>query len=123
MKRRIGISPVLVEMVFMLLFFALSATVVVRLLGAAASISRESREQSEALSVTTAAMEELLADPAALEKGSTTIVNGSYTVNASISSEQQGNGTLYNVACETTKDEKSLFTLEGSRFVGLEEVS
>lgn len=123
MKRRVGISPVLVEMVFVLLFFALSATVVVQLLSAAVTISRQSRETSEALAITTAAMETLLADPAALARGSMQIEDGDYMVEAQIAPTPSAQGTFYTVDCKALKNGQTIFSLRGSRFVGSEEAS
>ncbi|MDO5111435.1 MAG: hypothetical protein Q4E65_03920 [Clostridia bacterium] len=120
MKRRVGISPVLVEMVFVLLFFALSATVVVQLLFAAVSMSRKSRDQSAALAAATVAMETLLADPAALAKGDAHIQSGDYTVDARIASIEQGGGVYYSVDCKAMKDEEMILSLQGGRFVGPE---
>ncbi len=123
MKRRVGISPVLVEMVFELLFFALSATVVVQLLGAAVTMSRQSRETSEALAITTAAMETLLSDPAALARGSMQTEDGAYTVEAQIVPTPSAQGTFYTVDCKASKNGQTIFSLRGSRFVGSEEAS
>lgn len=123
MKRRVGISPVLVEMVFVLLFFALSATVVVQLLGAATAMSRRSRETSEALAVAAAAMETLLSDPAALARGDTQTERDGYTVEASVLPSSSAQGTLYTVDCKALKNGQTILSLQGSRFVGSEEAS
>ena len=122
MKRSIGISPVLLEMVFVLLFFALSCAVVLRALGTAAVVSRSSREKSEALEAASAAVETLLADETALAQSDTRITrSGEYDIETEVSAQSRPTGTYYTVECRALKDEGVIVTLNGARFIKAEE--
>ena len=123
MKRSIGISPILIEMVFVLLFFSLSCTVVLKALGTAAIVSRDSREKSEALEAANAAIETMLADEEALEKqAAQTIHSGEFTIKTQTSAQSRSGGTYYTVECRALKDENVIVSLSGGRFVRAEDM-
>ncbi|MDD4075015.1 MAG: hypothetical protein PHC80_02880 [Eubacteriales bacterium] len=118
MKHRVGVSPILVEMVFVLLFFSLSAAVIVQLLGASSILSQRSAEKSGALLAAENAMEQLLSDPVALSRGDARVSDGAYTLSLRVTPAPQSNGVFYTVDCAALKNEKTILSLQGGRFVG-----
>ncbi len=63
-KKRSVFSPVLIELIFVILFFALSASVIVRLIAAASVTAQESAYHARAIIAMESAAERIKANPA-----------------------------------------------------------
>lgn len=118
MKQRGGLDPILMEMVVATLVFAISAAVIVQLLGAAACWSNQSRERSDALAALSALTEELLADEAALATGGRQerSENGAL-LSADISSVRRESGVYYALDCRAEIDGETEISWQAGRFI------
>jgi len=124
-RKRGSISPVLLELSVVILFFALSASVVLRLFAAASDVSKESAYRSRALLAMEGVAERVKADPegdgAFDDSGVRTlteqveddlIVRGVVTRDASNSA-----GVLYGVDLSVTGPDGTTYTLSAARYV------
>jgi len=118
MKRREGLDPILLEMIVVTLVFAISAAVIVQLLGAAAGWSGQSRKKSDALAALSAMTEELMADDAALAAGGRQerLENGAL-LSAEITPQKREGGVYYALFLQASIDGETALAWRAGRFV------
>ena len=130
-KRSGSFSPVLMELTIIILFFALSTSIVVRLIASASAISSESRYHARALLAMETVAEQIKADPvgdgAVNECGArsfTVPVAPDLQVNAIVTGDPSPkNGTLYDIELNVTGGNGTVYSLDATRYVPDAEVS
>jgi hypothetical protein len=130
-KRSGSFSPVLMELTIIILFFALSTSIVVRLIASASVISNESRYHARAFLAMETVAEQIKADPvgdgAVNECGVrsfTVPVAPDLRVDAIVTGDPSPkNGTLYEIELNVTSGNGTVYTLDAARYVPDAEVS
>ncbi len=125
LKKRGAFSPVLWELTIVILFFALSASIVVQLIAAAGSISKESEYHSRALLAIETVAEQTKADPegdgAFDERNAREFTVESapdLRVDCVVTRDiSPGNGTLYSIELSVTSGDGTEYTLSAARYV------
>lgn len=124
MKKRTTFSSVLLELILAILFFALSTSVVIRLIAAASSISRESELESRALIAMESVAETVKADPAHCgafdETGLCryqTPSGDDLLIDVSVQRAPTAAGMLYTIELSAVSGETPLGTLSAARYV------
>lgn len=117
---------VLLELLIALAFFAVSAVIGTGVLARAYKIGVDSRQTTDAMFLAQSWAERIAAadDPVAplqeagqMEGGLYTIEEDGYTVEASVTPEDAGAGTLYGIELKVILKGKALITLPASRYV------
>ena len=124
-RKRGSISPVLLELSVVILFFALSASVVLRLFAAASDVSRESAYRSRALLALESVAERVKADPegdgAFDERGARTFteqVEDDLTVRGVVTRDESSEaGVFYDIDLGVTGPDGTIYTLLAARYV------
>jgi len=124
MKRSRAFSPILLELIVAILFFALSMSVVIRLIAAADETSRDSSLTGRAMIAMENAMEEIKADPYGdgkfdMNEERRFIIHAEDDLSlvAVVRSTDSKTGTLYTIDIHATSGEKKLGSLSASRYV------
>ena len=122
MKRQ-GLSPVLVELLVVVLFFSICASINVRMLARADSLSRQSERQSAALIAATNLCERIRQDPAGMGKfddeGLCTVetTEQGLLLRASIQKSPAGQGMYYSFEVLALEDGAELAALKGGSYL------
>jgi len=124
-KRPGTFSPVLMELTIIILFFALSTSIVVRLIATASAVSNESRYHARALLAMETVAEQIKADPtgdgAVNECGVrsfTVAVALDLEVDAIVTGDPSPkNGTLYEIELNVTGKDGTVYLLDAARYV------
>jgi len=130
-KKRGAFSPVLIELTIVILFFALSTSIVVRLIAAASAVSSESRFHARALLAMETVAEQIKADPAASgeadENGVRAFpvpVENGLVVNCVVTGgERHAQGVYYSIELSVTDDSGEVYTLQAAKYMPSGEVS
>jgi len=130
LKRRGVFSPVLIELTVVILFFALSTSIVVQLIAAASAISNESRDHARALLAMESVAEQIKADPAgdgAVNECGVRAFTVDYAEDLQVSCIVTGdpspeNGTLYEIELNVTREDGTVYSLDAARYVSDAEV-
>ena len=124
MKKRATFSPVLLELIVVILFFALSMSVVIRLIAASDETSRDSAALSRAVIAMESVIEEIKAEPpgaadfdAEGESRFTRQAEGGILLTVLVRREQGTAGFLYNIEVTAYSGEKPLGSLTAARYV------
>lgn len=123
--KRGAISPVLLELSVVILFFALSASVVLRLFAAASDVSKESAYRSRALLAMESVAERVKADPvgdgAFDERGVRMLaeqVEEDLLVRGAVTrGDSNAAGVLYKIELDVTGPDGTTYTLSAARYV------
>lgn len=125
MKKRATFSPVLLELIVAILFFALSMSVVIRLIAAADETSRQSAALSRATIAMESLIEELKAEPPAGadfnaqgESHITRQAEEGIELVALVRQSEGAAGTLYDIEVTAYSGEEALGSLRAARYVG-----
>lgn len=124
MKKRATFSPVLLELIVSILFFALAMSVVVRLVAAANETSERSALASRALVAMENAAEAIKADPAAGdfdengERRFTREAERDILLNVLVRRSAGAAGALYEIEIEALGGGLPLGSLSAARYVG-----
>lgn len=124
-KKRSFFSPVLVELTIVILFFALSASVIVRLIAAADTTARTSEYESRAILAMQTVAEQVKADPVGdntcNECGARVFsvsVDEDLTVNCVVTiDESPAQGTLYDIELTVAAPSGKVYALDASRYL------
>ncbi len=120
MKNR-GINPVLVELVVVILFFALSSAVIVQALGTANRISTQSSMQSAALVALEDMAERIKSDPENCPfDGDTALWQTEYgriVCSAVVTREAGAHGAYYSIELTALNGGEVLLTLDAARYM------
>ena len=124
-KKRSFFSPVLVELTIVILFFALSASVIVRLIAAADTTARTSAYESRAILAMQTVAEQVKADPigdnTCNECGArvfSVAVDEDLTVDCVVTiDESPAQGTLYNIELTVTAPSGKVYALDAARYL------
>ena len=130
-KRSGAFSPVLMELTIIILFFAISTSIVVRLIASASAISDESRYHARALQAMETVAEQIKADPAGDGAVNTCGVRSfsvevapDLQVNAIVTGDPSPkNGTLYEIELNVTSENGDIYSLDAARYLPDAEVS
>ena len=130
-KRSGTFSPVLMELTIIILFFALSTSIVVRLIATASAISSESRYHARAILAMESVAEQIKADPvgggAANECGVRSFavaVAPDLEVDAIVTGDPSPkNGTLYEIELNVTSETGAVYSLDAARYLPDAEVA
>jgi hypothetical protein len=130
-KRSGTFSPVLMELTIIILFFALSTSIVVRLIASASAISEESRYHTRALQAMETVAEQIKADPVGDGKVNECGVRAfmvpvepDLQVNAIVTGDPSPkNGTLYEIELNVTGENGKAYSLDAMRYLPDAEVS
>ena len=119
MKRESSVSPVLLELVLVILFFAISSAAVLQLIAAAAETSRDSRIRTEALIAATDLMETAKADPLGEIAAEPVVTDGGSEITFSVSTAgtKTGAGTLYEIVVLARSQGETVLRLTGRQYV------
>ena len=131
LKRSGTFSPVLMELTIIILFFAISTSIVVRLIASASAISEESRFHTRAMQAMETVAEQIKADPVGDGKinecgvrSFTVPVAPDLQVNAIVTGDPSPkNGTLYEIELNITGENGKVYSLDAVRYVPDAEVS
>ncbi len=124
-KKRGIFSPVLLELTIVILFFAVSTSIVVQLIAAASTISSESAYHSRALLAMETVAEQTKADP---EGGGTFDENGIRSFSVRVDEDLQVDGTvsrdaspargvLYQIELSVLSESGASYSLSAARYV------
>lgn len=125
LKRHGVFSPVLIELTIVILFFALSTSIVVRLIASASEISNESRFHARALLAMESVAEQIKSDPAASGAANEQDVR-MFSVPAAedilvdcvvTGSSVSARGTFYTIALSVTGESGKVYTLQAAKYV------
>ena len=130
-KRSGTFSPVLMELTIIILFFALSTSIVVRLIATASAVSNESRYHARAMLAMENVAEQIKADPvgdgAVNECGVrsfTVAVASDLAVDAIVTGDPSPkNGTLYEIELSVTGENGTVYSLDAARYLPDAEVA
>ncbi len=130
-KKRGVFSPVLIELTIVILFFALSTSVVVRLIAAADSTARQSEYASRAILAMESVAEQAKANPVGEgycnECGARVYsveIASDLTVDCVITNDESpAQGTVYDIELTVTSPEGKVYALDASRYVPDAEVA
>ena len=130
-KKRGVFSPVLIELTIVILFFALSAGVIVRLIAAANMTARLSEYESRAILAMETVAEQVKADPvgdntcnACGARAFSTKIADDLTVDCVVTSDDSPlQGTLYDIELMVTSPEGKVFALDAARYLPDAEVA
>ena len=124
MNKRSTFSPVLLELIVAILFFALSMSVIIRLIAAANDTSRDSMLTGRAMIAMESVMEEIKADPVGdgkfdmnEERRLLVQVDEDLILLAVIRCTSTKTGVLYDIDIQATSGEKKLGSLTSSRYI------
>jgi hypothetical protein len=131
LKRSGTFSPVLMELTIIILFFAISTSIVVRLIASASAISEESRYHTRALQAMESVAEQVKADPVGDGKVNECGVRSfivpvapDLQVNAIVTGDPSPkNGTLYEIELNVTGENGKVYSLDAMRYLPDAEVS
>ena len=124
-KKRGTFSPVLIELTIVILFFALSTSVIVRLIAAAGATARASEYESRAILAMERVAEQVKADPVG-DGGCNTCgarvfsvdVSSDLVVDCVVTNDSSPlQGTLYDIELTVTSPEGKVFALDAARYV------
>ena len=124
-KKRSVFNPVLIELTIVILFFALSASVIVRLIAAAGATADESAYQARAVIAMQRVAEEIKADP--VGKGECNEC-GLYAFSVEIAPDLKVNcivtpdtsplqGTLYDIELSVSSPDGDAYYLDAAKYV------
>lgn len=124
-KKKSVFSPVLIELTIVILFFALSTSVIVQLISAANAIARESEYHARAILAMETVAEQIKADPAAQgtadENGArsfTVDVASDLAVNCVVTGEPtSAQGTLYSISLSVASAKGKVYSLDAARYI------
>jgi hypothetical protein len=130
-KKRGIFSPVLIELTIVILFFALSASVIVRLIAAANTTARLSEYESRAILAMETVAERVKADPVGdntcNECGArvfSVAVDSDLTVDCVVTSDDSPlQGTLYDIELTVTSPQGKVYALDAERYLPDAEVA
>lgn len=130
-KKRGVFSPVLIELTIVILFFALSASVIVRLITAANATAQASEYESRAILAMETVAERVKADPVGdntcNECGARVFsvpVDEDLTVDCVVTSDDSPlQGTIYNIELTVTSPQGKVFALDAERYLPDAEVA
>ena len=119
MKRSSLISPVLIELVIVILFFGLSSQAVLQLIAAAVHTSRESERKSAAMIAAMDIMENVRHDPAASVDPEPVVTRSGeeLTFWVTVTASATGAGQLYDIMVSAQSGGETVLTLTGARYV------
>lgn len=130
-RKRGVFSPVLLELVIVILFFALSTSVIVRLIAAADMTAQRSSYESRAILALESVAEQVKADP--LREGAcnacgavafSVIVADDLSVDCVVTADESPQrGTLYDIELTVRSPQGELYSLDAARYVPDAEVS
>ena len=124
-KKRGVFSPILIELILVILFLAISASVVIRMIAAANTTAQQSAYESRAILAMESVAEQVKADPA----GDNTCnacgahvfsveVAEDLTVDCVVTSDDSPlQGTLYDIELTVTSPQGKVFALDAARYV------
>ena len=130
-KKRGVFSPVLMELILVILFFALSTSVVVRLIAAASSISNESSDHARALLAMETVAEQIKANPCgdgSVNECGVRSFTVDYADDLQVDCIVTGdpspkNGTLYEIELNVAGGDGEVYSLDSMRYVPDSEVA
>ena len=130
-KKRGVFSPVLIELTIVILFFALSASVIVRLIAAANTTARLSEYESRAILAMETVAEQIKADPigdnTCNDCGArvfSVAVDPDLTVDCVVTSDDSPlQGTLYDIELTVTSPQGKVYALDAVRYLPDAEVA
>ena len=130
-KKRGVFSPVLIELTIVILFFALSASVIVRLIAAANTTARLSEYESRAILAMETVAEQVKADPigdnTCNDCGArvfSVAVDPDLTVDCVVTSDDSPlQGTLYDIELTVTSPQGKVYALDAVRYLPDAEVA
>ncbi len=130
-KQRGVFSPVLIELIIVILFFALSTSVVVRLIAAASSTAQQSDYQARAILAMESVAEQIKADPVGdgycNECGARVFsveIASDLTVECLVTGDTTPlQGTLYEIELSVTSPGGDVYWLDAARYIADAEVS
>lgn len=131
LKRRGIFSPVLFELTIVILFFALSTSIVVQLIAAASAVSNESGYHARALLAMETVAEQIKADPAgdgSVNECGVRSFAVDYAEDVQVRCIVTGdpspkNGTLYDIELTVTGEDGTVYSLDAARYVSDAEVA
>ena len=124
-KKRGVFNPVLIELIIVILFFALSTSVIVRLIASADMTARVSAYESRAILAMQSVAEEVKADPigdgvcnACGARVFSTEIASDLTVDCVVSVDDSPlQGTLYDIELTVTSPDGKVYALDAVRYV------
>lgn len=130
-KKRSSFSPVLIELTIVILFFALSASVIVRLITVANATARASEYESRAILAMETVAEQVKADPVGdntcNECGARVFsveVDEDLAVDCVVTSDNSPmQGTLYDIELTVTSPQGKVYALDAVRYLPDAEVA
>ena len=130
-KKRGVFSPVLIELTIVILFFALSTSVVIQLIAAGSDISNESCYHARALLAMESVAEQIKADPTARGEADDCGVYAftlDYAADLAVScvvteNPSPAQGSYYEIALSVTAEDGSVYSLEAAKYVSGGEVA
>ena len=130
-KKRSSFSPVLIELTIVILFFALSASVIVRLITVANATARASEYESRAILAMETVAEQVKADPigdnTCNECGARVFsveVDEDLAVDCVVTSDNSPlQGTLYDIELTVTSPQGKVYALDAVRYLPDAEVA
>lgn len=130
-KKRSSFSPVLIELTIVILFFALSASVIVRLITAANATARASEYESRAILAMETVAEQVKADPVGdntcNECGARVFsveIDEDLAVDCVVTSDNSPQqGTLYDIELTVTSPQGKVYALDAVRYLPDAEVA
>ena len=130
-KKRSSFSPVLIELTIVILFFALSASVITRLIAVADTTARTSAYESRAILALQSVAEQVKADPIgdntcnecgarvfSIEVDKDLTVDGVVTID-----DSPLQGTLYDIELTVTSPNGKVYALDAVRYLADAEVA
>ncbi len=128
-RKRAAFSPALLELVIVILFFALSTSVVVQLFAKASDVSKESAYHSRALLALETTAEETKADPegdGSFDENGVRAVSKAFaddlTVTGTVTREPTDAGMIYEIDLSVNSADGTVYTLGAARYVAGAEV-
>jgi len=130
-KKRSSFSPVLIELTIVILFFALSASVIVRLITVANATARASEYESRAILAMETVAEQVKADPVGdntcNECGARVFsveIDEDLAVDCVVTSDNSPlQGTLYDIELTVTSPQGKVYALDAVRYLPDAEVA
>lgn len=130
LKRRGVFSPVLIELTVVILFFALSTSIVVQLIAAASAVSNESRDHARALLAMESVAEQIKANPVgdgAEDECGVRAFTVEYAEDLKVNCIVTGdpspeNGKLYEIELNVIGADGTVYFLDAARYVSNAEV-
>lgn len=124
-RKRGTFSPVLLELTIVILFFALSTSVIVRLIAAAGTTARASEYESRAILAMESVAEQVKADPvgdgACNTCGARVLsvdVSDDLVVDCVVTRDESPlQGTLYDIELTVTSPDGEVYALDAARYV------